>query len=83
MHLLCVFVPSIQVKDVPDDVHVALRRQAALRGQSLQEYLLAVLSDHALTPTLEDVLAAAGGRAGGSLPLAAAALTARAGRARR
>jgi plasmid stability protein len=76
-------VPSIQVKDVPDDVHATLRRQAALRGQSLQEYLLALLSDHALTPSLDEVLAAAGGRAGGSLPLAAAALAVRAGRSRR
>ena len=75
-------MPSIQVKDVPDDVHTALRRQAALRGQSLQEYLLALLSGHARTPTLDDVLAAAGGRAGGSLPLAAAALAVRAGRGR-
>jgi plasmid stability protein len=78
-----VTVPSIQVKDVPDGVHAALRRQAALRGQSLQEYLLAVLSEHALTPTLDDVLAAAGGRAGGLLPLAAAALAVRVGRSRR
>jgi plasmid stability protein len=75
-------MPSIQVKDVPDDVHTALRRQAALRGQSLQEYLFALLSEHARTPTLDEVLAAAGGRAGGSLPLAAAALAVRAGRGR-
>jgi plasmid stability protein len=73
-------VPSIQVKDVPDDVHAALRRHAALAGQSLQEYLLATLTRHALTPSLDEVLAAAGGRAGGSLPLTAATLVARAGR---
>jgi len=75
-------VPSVQVKDVPEDVHAALRRQAALRGQSLQEYLLALLSDHARNPTVDEVLAAAGGRAGGNLPLAAAALAVRTVRAR-
>lgn len=82
MHVLSANMPSVQVKDVPDDVHVALRRQAAQRGQSLQEYLLAVLTEQALTPTLDEVLSAAGGRAGGSLPLAAAAIAVRAGRGR-
>ncbi|HET9653739.1 MAG TPA: hypothetical protein VFP72_00150 [Kineosporiaceae bacterium] len=75
-------MPSIQVKDVPDEVHAALRRRAAQGGRSLQEYLLAVLTEHAGTPTVEEVLAAAGGRAGGSLPLAAAAVAVRAGRGR-
>jgi hypothetical protein len=81
-HLRWVIVPSIQVKDVPDDVHAALRRQAARSGQSLQEYLFALLSDHARSATLDEVLGAAGGRAGGSLPLAAAALAVRAARGR-
>ena len=68
---------------MPDNVHAVLRRQAALRGQSLQEYLLALLSDQAFDPTLDEVLASAGGRAGGSLPFAAAAFAVRAGRVRR
>lgn len=76
-------MPSIQVKGVPDNVHAVLRRQAARRGQSLQEYLLALLSDQALRPTLDEVLSGAGGRAGGSLPFAAAALAVRTGRVRR
>jgi antitoxin FitA len=33
-------MPSVQIKDVPDEVHAVLRRRAALNGQSLQEYLL-------------------------------------------
>ncbi len=49
-------VPSIQVKDVPDDVHATLRRRAALAGQSLQEYLHARLIDDARTPTLDELL---------------------------
>lgn len=62
-------MPSIQVKDVPDDVHATLRRRAAVAGMSLQEYLLARLVDDAATPTLDEVLDRAGGRAGGRAPL--------------
>lgn len=58
-------MPSIQVKDVPEDVHATLRRRAALAGQSLQEYLLARLVDEAHTPTLDELLERAGGRSGG------------------
>lgn len=58
-------VPSIQVKDVPDDVHATLRRRAAVAGQSLQEYLLARLVDDARATTLDELLDQAGGRAGG------------------
>ncbi|MFT3851427.1 MAG: hypothetical protein QM733_01585 [Ilumatobacteraceae bacterium] len=50
-------MPSVQVKDVPDDVHAVLRIRAAGAGQSLQEYLLKLLSDEARTPTLEEVFA--------------------------
>jgi plasmid stability protein len=73
-------VPSIQVKDVPDDVHAILRRRAAAAGMSLQEYLLARLADDAHTPTLDEVLDRAGGRAGGRAPLKAAAKAVRAER---
>jgi antitoxin FitA len=62
-------VPSIQVKDVPDEVHRTLRRRAAAAGQSLQEYLRAHLIDEATTPTVEEVLTRAGQRAGGRVPL--------------
>jgi len=73
-------VPSIQVDDVPEPVHAALRRRAALAGQSLQEYLLARLTEEALTPTLDEVLDRAGGRSGGRLPLADAEALVRAER---
>ncbi len=62
-------MPSIQVKDVPDDVHATLRRRAAAAGQSLQEYLLAQLIEEAATPTLDEVLDRACGRAGGHVDL--------------
>lgn len=58
-------MPSIQIKDVPDDVHATLRKRAASAGMSLQEFLLARLVEEAATSTLEEVLERAGQRAGG------------------
>jgi antitoxin FitA len=66
-------MPSIQIKNVPPDVHRVLRRRAGEAGQSLQEYLLAWLEAEARAPTLEEVLERAGGRAGGSVSLSDAA----------
>lgn len=37
------FVATIQVKNVPSDVHAELHRRADRKGQSLQEYMLALL----------------------------------------
>jgi antitoxin FitA len=73
-------MPSIQVKDVPDDVHTTLRRRAASAGQSLQEYLLGQLVEDARTPTLDELLDRAGGRAGGRAGFEAAAQAVRADR---
>jgi hypothetical protein len=68
---------SVQIKDVPEETHLVLRRRAAEAGQSLQEYLLGRLVHDAGRPTLEEVLERAGGRAGGRVTLAAAAKTVR------
>lgn len=73
-------MPSIQVKDVPEEVHAILRRRAALAGQSLQEYLLAQLTRDARNPTLDEVLDRAGQRAGGRAGFRAAAKAVRAER---
>jgi hypothetical protein len=73
-------MPSIQVKDVPLEVHATLRRRAAAAGQSLQEYLLARLVEDASTPTIEEVLDRAEGRAGGHAGLQAAVEAVRAER---
>jgi hypothetical protein len=73
-------MPSIQVKDVPDDVHATLRRRAAAAGQSLQEYLLARLVADAETPTLDELLDRAGQRAGGRAGFKAAVKAVRADR---
>ena len=45
-------MPNVQIRDVPEDVHRQLRSQAALAGQSLNEFLLGRLSDIARTPTV-------------------------------
>jgi hypothetical protein len=75
-------MPSVQIKNVPPDVHKVLRQRAASAGQSLQEYLLAELKRQAGEETLDEVLDRAGGRSGGSLELAFAAETLRTERQR-
>jgi len=73
-------MPSIQVKDVPEQIHATLRRRAAASGQSLQEYLLGRLVEDATSPTLDEVLDRAGGRAGGRIGFEAAVAAVRADR---
>jgi len=76
-------MPSVQIKNVPEETHAVLRRRAAAAHQSLQEYLLARLIEDASRPTLDEVLDRAGGRSGGAVPLKAAVTMLRAERARR
>jgi len=49
--------PNILIRDVHPDVHSVLTARAAAAGQSLQEYLLGLVSDVAQRPTLEEILA--------------------------
>jgi plasmid stability protein len=76
-------MPSVQIKDVPEETHAVLRRRAAAAHQSLQEYLLGRLIDEASRPTLAEVLDRAGGRAGGSVTFKAVVRQLQAERARR
>ncbi len=76
-------MPSIQIKDVPEETHAVLRRRAAAARQSLQEYLRGRLIEEAGAPTVEEVLGRAGGRAGGSVPFSSATEALREDRARR
>jgi plasmid stability protein len=48
---------NVQVRGVPDDVHRRLKSQAALAGQSLNEYLLARMTDIARVPTVPELAA--------------------------
>lgn len=51
-------MPTIQVRDVPDDVHRMLRRRAAAAGMSLQRYLRGELIHLGRTLTPAEVAAA-------------------------
>jgi hypothetical protein len=73
-------MPSVQIKDVPADVHAVLRQRATAARQSLQEYLLGRLVADAHQPTLEELLSRVGERTGGSTGLADAARIIRADR---
>ena len=57
---------TIQVRDVPDDVHRELRARAAAAGTSLSAYVLGELKRVAERPRVADVLERAAGRAGGA-----------------
>jgi plasmid stability protein len=63
-------VATIQIKNVPEATHAVLRQRAAAAHMSMQEYLLSRLIEEGSRPTLDEVLDRAGGRAGGSVPLA-------------
>jgi plasmid stability protein len=50
-----VSMANVQVRGVPDDVHRRLKSQAALSGQSLNEYLLDRMTDIAKLPTVPEL----------------------------
>ncbi|MCI4674598.1 FitA-like ribbon-helix-helix domain-containing protein [Candidatus Mycolicibacterium alkanivorans] len=66
-------MPSVQIKDVPEETHAVLRQRAARAHQSLQEYLRSRLIEEAAAPTVDEVLERAANRTGGALSLSAAA----------
>lgn len=70
-------MPNLLVRDLSEETHRELVRQAQERGQSLQQYLAAELTRLASSPTLDDVLRRIDARRGGRVGLdqAAADLT--------
>lgn len=56
---------TIQIRNVPEDVHRTLRARAAAAGMSLSDYLLAEVVHVAERPAVADVLSRAGSRHGG------------------
>ena len=56
MHNACMFT-TITIRNVPDDVRNELAARAALAGRSLQEHLLAELTDLARRPSPDALLA--------------------------
>ena len=65
-----------------EEIHAVWRERAARNHQSSQGYLRSWLIEQASRPSLDEVLARAGGRAGGSIPTEAAVQTLRDDRAR-
>lgn len=57
---------TVQIRDVPDDVHAQLRGRAAASGTSLSEYVLRELIELAGRPEVSDVLRRAAERSGGA-----------------
>jgi antitoxin FitA len=51
-----VVVSTIQIRDVPEEVHAALRSKAATAGLSLSEYMLREAIRVAERPAIADVL---------------------------
>jgi antitoxin FitA len=56
---------TLQIRDVPDDVHRELRARAAAAGVSLSRYALGELVRAAERPPVSEVLARAASRHGG------------------
>lgn len=52
----------LQIRNVPDSARRALKARAAARGESLNAYLLTVLTREASTPTVAEVLHRAASR---------------------
>ncbi|MGN6170198.1 MAG: FitA-like ribbon-helix-helix domain-containing protein [Solirubrobacteraceae bacterium] len=73
---------NVLIRDIPDEVHAALQRRAARRGQSLQQYLAGELARLAQRPSLDDVLDQVEGRRGGRVGFAQAVKDLAAERAR-
>jgi plasmid stability protein len=54
----------LQVRDVPDDVHAALRARAIANGMSLSQFVLRELEAIAARPSKAEVLSRAAHRGG-------------------
>lgn len=46
---------NVHVRDVPEDVHRRLKAQAAMAGQSLNEFLVARMAEVARTPSVAEL----------------------------
>lgn len=52
----------VQIRNVPDETRRALKARAASEGRSLNEFLLELLIEQAVRPTVAEVLARAAAR---------------------
>ena len=49
-------MPNITIREVPPEVHARLAQRAAKRGQSLQQYLVDLLTQLTAAPTMDEWL---------------------------
>jgi len=47
---------SLQVRDVPDDLHATIRARAAHAGQSVSDYLLDLLGELMTRPAMAEIV---------------------------
>jgi plasmid stability protein len=50
-------MPTIQVREIPEDAYEVIRRRARASGRSIQSYMRDVVVNFAAQPTTEEVLA--------------------------
>jgi hypothetical protein len=67
---------NVQIRGVPDDVHRRLKSQAAMAGQSLNDYLLARMTEIARLPTVPELIERIGRRERYTGPSSAAVIRA-------
>jgi len=46
---------NVQIRDVPEDVHRRLKAQAAMSGQSLNDFLRGRITELARAPTVSEI----------------------------
>jgi len=71
---------SIQIRDVPDELHRKLKARAAAEGRSLSDYLRAEIAKSAARPSITEVLDRASKRPGARVGAGAIVEAVRAGR---
>jgi plasmid stability protein len=75
---------TLQIRNVPDDVHAAVRVRAAQAGLSVSDYLLGLVRELVTGPTMAEIVARARtlAHAGGGASRAEVQAAVRAGRDR-
>jgi plasmid stability protein len=73
---------SIQIRNVPDRVHLTLRSRASAAGESLSDYLLQELERIAERPSISEVLRRAQTRGGAGISTEEIVAAVRSGRDR-
>ena len=67
---------TLQIRDVPEDIHATIRARAALAGKTVSQYLLEIVTGIAKQPTLKEVADRIKARTAGGGPTGEDILTA-------